>query len=171
MSASLPTYESTLTTPPPGYDSPPVLHGAPTPRTPSPSPAPPSLPDLPQYTAKPTTEPHTLSRTCFTWGFLCPLLWIIAVAILFIDLRYHPDLPAEGHQAASAEDQVKRERDAQIVAESIRIIRKVGCLVFTFLQCSFAYPATLRQRSDGLAIAPLHSGSRQSSSSLSLALS
>lgn len=134
MSSSLPTYESTFTSPPPSYNLPPFLTPAPTPRTPSP---PPSLPDLPQYTAKPTTEPHTLSRTCFTWGFLCPLLWVIAVAILFIDLRYEPDLPVKGERGESAEDQVKRERDAQIVAESIRIIRKVGSLVFCNLSSAY----------------------------------
>ncbi|GHJ88144.1 hypothetical protein NliqN6_4546 [Naganishia liquefaciens] len=121
MSTSLPSYESTLTTPPPSYVTPLEPTFGSRIRTASPSP---SVLTLPQYTANPTTEPHTLSRTCFTWGFLCPLLWIIAVAILFIDLRYEPDLPVEGEGEQTEDAQVKRERDAQIVAESIGIIRK-----------------------------------------------
>jgi hypothetical protein len=52
---------------------------------------------------------------------------MIAVAILFMDLRYEPDLGSEEAEGeASVEDQVKRERDAQLIAESIQIIRKVS---------------------------------------------
>lgn len=127
MSPALPPYEPTTTASPPPY-----------------GPAPPTVPlrtlslapstlRLPEYTAKPTTEPHTLSRTCFLWGFACPVLWIIAIAILFIDLRYEPDLSIEeGTVVTSVEEQVKRERDAQIVAESIMIIRKVSSPPFFF---------------------------------------
>jgi hypothetical protein len=58
---------------------------------------------------------------------------MIAVAILFMDLRYEPELGTVGSDEAqgeaSVEDQVKRERDAQLIAESIQIIRKVSLSV------------------------------------------
>ncbi|KAJ9121884.1 hypothetical protein QFC24_004466 [Naganishia onofrii] len=104
---------------------------------------------LPIYTAQPTTEPHTLSRSLFHWGFLCPLLWVIGVAILWIDLKaeevggFEQEVGGGGGGGGSAngrdgrgrrervereetvEERVKRERERLVLDETIGIMRKV----------------------------------------------
>lgn len=76
---------------------------------------------------------------------------MIGVAILFMDLRYEPDVSSvQEERETSVEEQVKRERDAQVIAESIAIIRKVSSFS---LPCSVDWILTLRRlRSDGLVI-------------------
>ncbi|KAJ9096723.1 hypothetical protein QFC21_004993 [Naganishia friedmannii] len=93
---------------------------------------------LPVYTARATTEPHTLSRALFHWGFVCPLLWVVGVAIIWIELR----LLEEGEVVVDAsterergeegeEERVKRERERLVLDETIGIVRKVRCWLVT----------------------------------------
>ncbi|WWC92440.1 uncharacterized protein L201_007398 [Kwoniella dendrophila CBS 6074] len=43
--------------------------------------------DLPCYAEETQTEPKTLARALWRWGWLCPLLWIIGMFILWIPLK------------------------------------------------------------------------------------
>lgn len=121
-----PTYETSFTSSPPTY----------TPNHPASdsSMAPPSIIEdestLPQYTFRPVTEPHTLSKTLFHWGFLCPFLWMLGISILWIDLKADDTLEQE-EAAVSAEDLVKREQERQVMDEKIGIVRKVRLGSFT----------------------------------------
>lgn len=82
---------------------------------------------LPEYTQRPTTEPHTLSKTLFHWGFLCPFLWMLGISILWIDLKAEDDLDqAEEAGQVRAEERVKREQERQVMDEKIGIVRKVS---------------------------------------------
>ncbi|KAK4688766.1 hypothetical protein P7C73_g1347, partial [Tremellales sp. Uapishka_1] len=58
-----------------------------------------SLDELPTYAEEPATEPKTLSRGLWSWGFLCPLLWIIGFSIMWIPLTpLEPEQDAEKAQ-------------------------------------------------------------------------
>ncbi|KAK1923176.1 hypothetical protein DB88DRAFT_511733 [Papiliotrema laurentii] len=46
-----------------------------------------STEELPRYTEEKATEPKTLARAFWRWGWLCPLLWGIGMCILWIPLR------------------------------------------------------------------------------------
>ncbi|WVF67757.1 hypothetical protein IAT40_002517 [Kwoniella sp. CBS 6097] len=43
--------------------------------------------DLPSYAKETETEPKTLARALWRWGFLCPLLWFIGMCIMWIPLK------------------------------------------------------------------------------------
>ncbi|CAD6586969.1 MAG: hypothetical protein TREMPRED_004614 [Tremellales sp. Tagirdzhanova-0007] len=42
---------------------------------------------LPQYAEEAQTEPKTLARSLWKWGWVCPLLWAIGMTILWIPLK------------------------------------------------------------------------------------
>ncbi|WRT70832.1 uncharacterized protein IL334_007831 [Kwoniella shivajii] len=46
-----------------------------------------STDELPRYAEETQTEPKTLARALWKWGFLCPLLWLIGMCILWIPLK------------------------------------------------------------------------------------
>ncbi|KAJ9091674.1 hypothetical protein QFC20_007585 [Naganishia adeliensis] len=80
---------------------------------------------LPEYTSESTTEPHTLSKTLFCWGFLCPFLWMLGISILWIDLKADDTLEQDQDAGeVSVEDLVKREQERQVMDEKIGIVRK-----------------------------------------------
>ena len=107
---------------------------------------------LPKYEPEPTTEPHTLSRTLFLWGFLCPLLWILGTVILCVPLKvYEEDFEASWDQHSDArpeaqdqvvvdhqhsdarpeaQDQVvvdlAKKRERALLDEKVLIMRKVS---------------------------------------------
>lgn len=37
--------------------------------------------ELPVYNEENATEPKTLARSCWLWGFLFPLLWLIGMSM------------------------------------------------------------------------------------------
>lgn len=37
--------------------------------------------NLPVYNEENATEPKTLARACFLWGFACPLVWIVGMCM------------------------------------------------------------------------------------------
>ncbi|WVQ95323.1 hypothetical protein IAU59_002419 [Kwoniella sp. CBS 9459] len=43
--------------------------------------------DLPSYAKETETEPKTLARALWRWGFLCPFLWFIGMCIMWIPLK------------------------------------------------------------------------------------
>ncbi|OCF45504.1 hypothetical protein I317_00405 [Kwoniella heveanensis CBS 569] len=43
--------------------------------------------DLPSYAKETETEPKTLARALWRWGFVCPLLWFIGMCIMWIPLK------------------------------------------------------------------------------------
>ncbi|WVQ86103.1 hypothetical protein IAT38_008271 [Cryptococcus sp. DSM 104549] len=49
--------------------------------------APSLMEDLPTYAEETQTEPKTLAKALWKWGFLCPLLWLIGMCILWIPLK------------------------------------------------------------------------------------
>ncbi|WWC98277.1 hypothetical protein V866_005168 [Kwoniella sp. B9012] len=66
--------------------------------------------ELPCYAEETQTEPKTLARALWKWGWICPLLWIIGMCIMWIPLK-----------------PVEEERDpkkAQKLEEMIVILRK-----------------------------------------------
>ncbi|ODN83285.1 hypothetical protein L202_01456 [Cryptococcus amylolentus CBS 6039] len=65
---------------------------------------------LPIYEEESTMEPKTLAKTLWQYGFVCPLLWLIGMTILWIPLR-------------PVEDEVDPER-AQKLEEMIEILRR-----------------------------------------------
>ena len=40
-----------------------------------------SAEDLPIYNEENATEPKTLARSCWLWGFIFPLLWLIGLCM------------------------------------------------------------------------------------------
>lgn len=127
-------------TPPPTYAYPPT--------SPSSSHSAPTLP-LPTYTATPSTEPTTLPRQLFTYGFLCPLLWALGAVLLCVPLKVYEedfDLDFEarrgGRNAATslstagvteqerAEDEGRlqgmKERERELLDEKVLILRRVS---------------------------------------------
>ncbi|TYJ55217.1 hypothetical protein B9479_004047 [Cryptococcus floricola] len=65
---------------------------------------------LPTYEEESTMEPKTLAKTLWKYGFICPLLWLIGMSIMWIPLR-------------PVEDEVDAEK-AQKLEEMIVILRK-----------------------------------------------
>ncbi|WWC72679.1 uncharacterized protein I206_106643 [Kwoniella pini CBS 10737] len=47
----------------------------------------PSSDELPCYAEKTQTEPKTLARALWKWGWCCPLLWFIGMCIIWIPLK------------------------------------------------------------------------------------
>ncbi|ORY28033.1 hypothetical protein BCR39DRAFT_446188, partial [Naematelia encephala] len=43
--------------------------------------------DLPRYTPDTQTEPKTLARGLWRWGWVCPLFWAVGMCILWIPLK------------------------------------------------------------------------------------
>ncbi|WVQ63593.1 uncharacterized protein L199_001746 [Kwoniella botswanensis] len=43
--------------------------------------------ELPCYAEETQTEPKTLARALWKWGWICPLLWIIGMCIMWIPLK------------------------------------------------------------------------------------
>ncbi|WVR09757.1 hypothetical protein IAU60_006833 [Kwoniella sp. DSM 27419] len=76
----------------------------------APSPTGWSTDELPLYTEDTRTEPLTLARGLWLWGFLCPLLWFLGMCILWIPLR-------------PVEEELDLER-AQKIQEMITILRR-----------------------------------------------
>nr|XP_031859537.1 uncharacterized protein CI109_004999 [Kwoniella shandongensis]KAA5526609.1 hypothetical protein CI109_004999 [Kwoniella shandongensis] len=66
--------------------------------------------DLPRYAEQTQTEPKTLAKALWKWGFLCPLFWIVGVMIMFIPLK--AELPEEDPEKA------------QKLEEMITVLRK-----------------------------------------------
>ncbi|WVQ74226.1 hypothetical protein IAR50_003822 [Cryptococcus sp. DSM 104548] len=80
---------------------------------------------LPTYEEESTMEPKTLAKTLWLYGFLCPLLWLIGMAIMCIPL-------------SPVEEEVDPER-AQKLDEMIVILRK--CELKYARRCAWSFGA------------------------------
>ena len=117
---------------PPSYTYPPSSPTSTTLTTPT-SPNPNA--QLPAYhPSSHSTSPHTLPRTLFFWGFICPLLWIIGVVILCVPLKVYEDdfdLAFEGTSRAGVvredEEWMKmKQRERMLLDEKVVILRRVS---------------------------------------------
>lgn len=79
--------------------------------------------DLDEKQEKPTSnnrttsdneEPKTVARTLFRFGFMMPLLWLIGASIIFLDLKYYPDVLTDVEDPRTDEER----------AADLRVIRR-----------------------------------------------
>jgi hypothetical protein len=128
---------------PPSYTYPPSSPTSTTTTTTSPTD---THAQLPAYHPSPSsTSPHTLPRTLFLWGFICPLLWIIGVIVLCVPLKVYEDdfdlafdgrlagrVGGEGVHAGAGvgrgdeEWEKLKQRERMLLDEKVVILRRVS---------------------------------------------